>query len=196
MLSPHPQTILVDANVLYSRTLRDWLALIYLEDAGLFRVCWTTDILAETLHHLRKKHPNWDGAKIEAARRHIEGTFLDGRIADFVVDESFQGKDPGDAHVHAAAIACAADMLLTFNASDFLPSGIDADELSYEVWHPDEFFVLIDDSAPHVVREVTARQVKYWFEQRGEADLCRHLRDAGVPKFADRVRRHLLALHL
>lgn len=187
--------VLVDANVLYSRTLRDWLALIYLADSELFRVRWTTDIVTEALYRLRKNHPEWDGAKIDAARGHIEDTFLDGRVVDFTVDGSFLGCDPHDAHVHAAAIACNADILLTSNISDFLPPSVDSDSLPYELWRPDEFFVMLDDAAPDVVRSVTADQLDYWMQKDGEADLPKSLRNADAPAFADRVRRHLVALH-
>lgn len=50
--------VLVDANVFYSRTVRDWLGLMYTtSEAEPFLVCWTEDIMAELLYHLRKGHP-------------------------------------------------------------------------------------------------------------------------------------------
>ncbi|MGB4834514.1 MAG: hypothetical protein WBP28_00340 [Nostocoides sp.] len=54
--------VLVDANVLYSRTLRDWLFLLKLRsEAGMFTVYATEDIIAEVLYRLRRDNPNEPG---------------------------------------------------------------------------------------------------------------------------------------
>lgn len=99
--------VLVDANVLYSRTLRDWLALLYLESDSFFSVYWTEDILAEAMYL------------------------------------------------------------------------------------PDDFFVLVDESAPDIVRAVVSKQQHYWLTRRSRANLPQSLIAAGCQHFADRVRRHL-----
>lgn len=58
MLNPGRWTIFVDSNVWYSRTLRDWLGMLYVTpEAPPFHVRWTEDVLAELLYHLRKQHP-------------------------------------------------------------------------------------------------------------------------------------------
>ena len=50
--------VLIDANVLYSRTLRDWILLLEIEsEARMFKVHWTEDILAEVLYRTRRKSP-------------------------------------------------------------------------------------------------------------------------------------------
>ncbi|MBT0773788.1 hypothetical protein KIH74_32885 [Kineosporia sp. J2-2] len=92
--------------------------------------------------------------------------------------------------MHAAALACSADYLLTSDKG-FSDPDVDFDVLPYEVYRPDEFLELIDDSAPQVVRQVMAKQVAYSIRRHGEADLCGALRRAGCPKFAERVRNHL-----
>jgi predicted nucleic acid-binding protein len=56
--------VLVDANVLYSKTLREWLALLYLrQEDEIYSVYRTEDVLAETIHRLRRHHPHWNGGK-------------------------------------------------------------------------------------------------------------------------------------
>jgi hypothetical protein len=91
-------------------------------------------------------------------------------------------------------VASRADILLTSNGRDFG----DADLLPYEIYTPDEFFLLVDDSAPEQVRRVTLKQVKYWEakEHRGEnvKPLNVALADAGCNEFATRVRLHLQTL--
>ncbi|RNI24254.1 hypothetical protein [Flexivirga caeni] len=59
---------------------------------------------------------------------------------------------------------------------------------------PDEFFVLVDDAAPAVVRAVTCEQRDYWVSRTNEADLCAMLRGASCPEFAKRVLHHLHSL--
>jgi len=182
--------VLVDANVLYSRTLRDWLALLYLESDSLFSVYWTEDILAETMYHLRRDHPDWPGHKTRAVSEKIRGTFEGGRVEDFVPDGSFVGPDPHDQHVHAAALACRASILLTAD-SGFSNSAAREAESLYEVYEPDDFFVLVDDSAPDTVRAVVSKQQHYWLTRQGRANLPQALITAGCNCFADRVRSHL-----
>lgn len=56
--------------------------------------------------------------------------------------------------------------------------------------HPDEFFILVDDSVGSLVREATKAQMDYWCAKRGEALLPDYLERAKCPDFAQRVRRH------
>ena len=179
------QRVLVDANVLYSRTVRDWLGLLYtVPESEPFLVCWTEDILAETLYHLRKKHPTWDGGRIAHVRDAIAGTFEAGRITDFTVEP---GTVVHDAHVAAAAKACGAEILLTFNEKDFADAN---HEMHYEVMTPDTFFGLVDDADPSLVAACARKQIEYW-SKRGEVRLVESLQDAGCPAFAERVLHHL-----
>lgn len=190
MLGIGPHSVFVDANVVFSRTLRDWLGLLYTESKGsLFQVFWTEDVLAEAMYHLRKKHPGLSGQQTARVRDLIAGTFEVGRVTDFAIDPGWAGTDPHDAHVHAAATACGADILLTTNQRDFV-----SDSVTYSVYSPDELFVLVDDSASHVVKAAVRSNVQYWMARRREPHLPQSLRDAGCPLFAERVRRHLLAL--
>lgn len=182
--------VLVDANVLYSKTLRDWLGIIYCcSDGGLYYVYWTEDIVAEALYRLRRKYPQWNGRRITAIRDAITRTFEDGRVDDFVVDDDYPGRDIHDKHVHAAALACAADVLLSCD-KDFVTGNVDLDHMPYDVFTPDEFFVLADDSAPHWIAAATRDQTDYRRARGERADLAARLQTAGCPVFAERVRRH------
>lgn len=185
--------VFVDANVLYSRTLRDWLGLLYtLPDEPPFVVFWSEDVLAEVIHHLRRRHPEWAGSRIARIRDLIAGTFEIGRVTDFSVDGDYSGSDPGDAHVHAAAVACRADILLTCNVTDF--AAPDKDDSNYEVMHPDEFLVMIDDEDPSLVHRAVLQDLDYWVAKVGEANPPQRLRSAGAKEFAERVRRHLTGI--
>lgn len=191
MATPTSHRVLVDSNVLYSKCLRDWLGvLVTREKAAGFVVHWTEEILADVIKHLRRNHPEWTGAQTRRVRDTIAGTFWNGRVEDFVIDGSYAGPDPEDAHVHAAAVSCRADYLVTGNIKDFPDDGA----MPYEVLTPDEFLTLVDDSSPSLVHLAVRDQTEYWVKRRGEADLPASLRAAGCPSFAERVRRHLQAL--
>lgn len=183
--------VFVDANVLYSKTLRDWVGLLYTDEerAAPFEVYWSEDVLAEAMYHLRKDHPEWDGAKFAVMRDRIAQTFEVGRVTDYEVDGSYRGADRHDAHVHAAAVACGADYLLTCNVGDF--SGEGADELPYEVVAPDDLFVLVDRSAPELVNACIDRQISHHQNRHGHVDLDGALKRAGCPAFAEVVLGHL-----
>ncbi len=183
--------VFVDSNVFYSRTLRDWLGLIYLEgDQSPFVVFWSEDVMAEVVYHLRRKHPDWDGTQIATVRDRLTSSFEVGRVTDYTVSPSDAVTDPDDLHVHAAALACDADILLTCNTKDFVGGE------HYDVMTPDDFFVLVNRSVPAAVRAATRKQVDYWGRQGLEVDLPARLTAAGCDHFAGLDLEHIRALAL
>lgn len=183
--------VLVDANVLFSRTLRDWLFLLRNEtNGGMFTVYATEDVLAETLYRLRRKHPDAPGRMISGIHDRVVEQ-LDECVADYEIDGTFPGKDENDAHVHAAAVASGAQILLTHDTGFTMLDEDVLARLPYEVHTPDSFFVLADDVHSAAVRAVTRAQLDYWFGRDGEIDLVKRVRDAGCPNFAQRVTAHI-----
>ncbi len=85
-------------------------------------------------------------------------------------------------------MACRADALITTNARDFV---WDQNLSSYEVLSPDDFFLLVDDADPALVRTVISSMCSYWVGRTGSANLPERLRAAGCPTFADRGLAHL-----
>lgn len=82
------------------------------------------------------------------------------------------------------------DILLTQNVKDFTP----CDE--YDLYTPDEFFVLFDDSASARTHAAVRDQYEYWVRRSpcGEIDLPLKLRTNNCPNFAERVLSHLKAI--
>lgn len=183
-------TVLVDANVFYSKTLRDWLALCYLQQDGWFEVKWTEDIMAEVLYHLRKDHPTFSDPQIGGVRDKIVEIFPAGRIRGYEIDSGLPYPDIFDAHVHAAAIHGEVDFVLTSDRG-FEKLGDLLDELPYEVHSPDSFFCLLDDSSPRSIQQVTQAQLDYWAAKGKPFNLSTQLVNAGAPQFAERIRKHL-----
>lgn len=183
--------VFVDADVLFSRTLRDWLFLLKLESTGeLFTVATSLDVIVEATARYRDRYPTVNGAVITSMFNRINAN-VDELVQEYAVDGTFVGVDEGDSHVDAAARACRADVLLTQDTDWHGLAPEQSDQLHYEVQRPDDFFCIIDASAPGVVNAAVVIQTKYWFAKNGEADLPERLRRAGCPNFADRVRLQL-----
>ncbi len=62
--------VLPDSNVLFSRTLRDWLFMLSAEGT-LYTVHSTEDILAEVISKYRDKFPHVSGEQVERIQRHF-----------------------------------------------------------------------------------------------------------------------------
>lgn len=179
--------VFVDANVLYSKTTRDWLFHLRLANEGLFQLHCTEDVFAEAVHHLRKNHPRWAGAQISTLRASFREV-IDEVLENFSSGTPFTGADEGDYHVHAAAVHSRADLLLTNNSpSDFTSTEAEA----YEVIRPDDFFMLVASSAPRGTRTALDEQFAYWVSRSSVVALDEALEAAYCPRFAAKIRELL-----
>lgn len=192
--------MLVDANVLYSGTLRSWLFHLKLQTGGGMFALWTTeDVMSEVTYRFRRNNPRVDGKRITNIRKQIKDS-MDDVVEDF--DGSIQNpfEDPNDSHLHAAAASSGATMLLTDDAKILEADETIKDKLTYEVMNPDQFFVLIDDSGSEFVRRATAEQLKYNESRKLDLKSAKlrtleeSLEMAGCREFAKRVAGHVQSL--
>lgn len=192
MVTRQGHVVLVDANVWYSRTLRDWVCMLAVDErSSLYTALWTEDILAETLASIRRSRTDLEGGKIAHIREQIIQVFPEGRVRDY--ESEFPLRDPKDAHVHGAAVSGGADILLTSNTRDFVPESGSEDDLPYELYVPDDFFMLIDDS-DHSLVERTARRIdEHRRRNRVPFSIAERLKAAGAPEFACIVAKTMLA---
>jgi len=95
--------------------------------------------------------------------------------------------DPKDRHVLAAAVASAADGIVTFNLRDFAADACDLYDI--QVLHPDRFLTALYDLDPETVEaEVTAQARVLQRPPVSRSDLVCMLERAGVASFAARLR--------
>lgn len=186
------QRVFVDANVLASRTLLDWLHHLRENNEGMFQLHSTCDVFVEALRVSRKRNPRAPGSLLEDRLKKIRYV-IDETIDDFPGNGPFTGTDDGDYHVHAAATASRADMILTNND----PADITQtpDDEPYEIITADDFFMLVIESNPHCLLPATRNQFAYW-SSRGAGQLDDKLIKADCPQFAKEVRRALSRLAL
>lgn len=141
-------TVVYDACVLYPAPLRDLL--IRLGLSGRFRARWSA-----LIHDEWKRNLLANRADLKPEQLDRTSALMDKAISDAVVtgfEPLIQGlslPDPDDRHVLAAAIACKASVIVTFNRKDF-PDEVLA-EFGIEAQHPDDFIEYLFDLDQAVV---------------------------------------------
>lgn len=180
-----PMRVLLDACVLYPTVSREML--VGAAAAGGYAPLWSARILEEWARAAARRGPEagevaraeiallraaWPGAEVAADPGQVERLHL---------------PDPGDRHVLAAAIAGAADGLVTFNRADFprhalAPHGISA-------WDPDGFLLRLHREGPGLGR--VAGEVRARAERAAGAPqpLRGLLKRAGLPRLGKALER-------
>lgn len=138
-------TALFDACVLYPAPLRDLLMELALTD--LFRAKWTNQIHDEWIRNLLKNRPDLTLERLQITRDKMNLHIRDSLVEDYQsLIPSLTLPDQDDRHVLAAAICARADVIITFNLSDFPPEALAI--YGIEAQHPDEFISHLMDLAP------------------------------------------------
>ena len=150
--------VVYDACVLYPAPLRDFLMHLAAW-SQVFQAKWSEDIHAEWLNALLRKRPDLDATKLQRTRN-----LMDIAVPDALIEQtryrsliqSLSLPDPKDRHVLAAAIACRAQLIVTFNLKDF-PSAM-LESYQIDAIHPDKFVSGLIDLNERVVLRCLQRQ--------------------------------------
>ena len=151
--------VLADANILFSRTLRDYV--IYSADEGAIELHWSQQILTEMSRNLRAKLglSHEDTSRLEQLMNdYIEYALLEVDPGHLAAVEAVE-MDPKDRHVLAAAISADADILLTDNTKDF-PAKWMA-ERGIELLTSGQLLIRLADAFPDKMRAAHERTVRY-----------------------------------
>ena len=115
------RVVLADANVLYSRVLRDYL--LYAATQGVLEIRWSAAILEEVVEHLAENIAGFDAAAGARLVTAMNGAFPSAEVEPDSDAEAAVAHlplpDEDDRHVLAAAVAIDADVLCTDNLRDF-----------------------------------------------------------------------------
>jgi len=176
-------SVVVDTCVLYPAHLRD--TVLRLAERGLYRAFWSADIVDELRRNLVQVAAP---TAVDHLLDQMAAAFPDAEVTGY---QSLVGGltcDPKDRHVLAAAVRADAAAIVTFNTTDFPDHSVQPFEL--DVIHPDTFLLDQLDLAPVAVTDELAQQAAA--NRRAPKtvpQLLDALERAGVPAFADEVRR-------
>ena len=148
-------TTVCDACVLYPAPLRDLLMHLALTD--LFRAKWTDAIHEEWMRSVLRDRSDLKWEQLQRTRDLMNAYVRDCLVTNY--EELIPGltlPDPDDRHVLAAAVRAGADVIVTYNLSDFPAETLTI--YGIEAQHPDDFIRHLLDLAPNVVCAAAKRQ--------------------------------------
>jgi len=176
--------VLSDANIVFSRVLRDYV--LYAMTHQLIRVRWSQAILDEAVRRMIEKVDGFDEASGERLVAAMNGTFPYSQVdmteeasvtvADFVL------VDDNDRHVIAAAVAAEATFVCSDDLTGFPPEVMTA--LGIEWVTADALFSTLVEEAPEAMLKVHRMAVSRLPGATDESTIVA-LRGAGAGRTAD-----------
>lgn len=173
--------LLLDTCVIYPTVMRQML--LGAAGRGVFTPLWSARIIAEWRRAARKLGPA-GAAQAEAEAALLAAAWPAAEITwPAALEARLWLPDPADIHVLAAAIAGAADMIVTLNAADF-PRRILAEEGLVRT-DPDSFLFGVWQARPELMAEVGGRVLAEANRLSGETWQMRPLlKKARLPRLA------------
>ncbi|MDG4774901.1 PIN domain-containing protein [Solwaraspora sp. WMMD792] len=186
------RVVLADANVLYSRVLRDYL--LYAADQEIIAISWSGQILGEVTEHLMENVAGFDRT---AAARLVAAMNRAFPFAEVEPDEEHWNTlrevplpDEDDRHVLAASLAAEATVLCTSNTKDFPASLVE--HLGFAVLTPDQLLSrLVVEYGPQML--AVHRTAVDSLKGATDESTVTALRRAGASTTADLISRLLAA---
>ncbi|MDT5039962.1 MAG: hypothetical protein QOE51_947 [Actinoplanes sp.] len=176
----------LDTCVLYPAYLCD--TLLRLAEASAYRPFWSADVFTELRRNLidRGLPPERVDWRLGQMRR----SFPDALVTGYESLIDGMTNHPKDRHVLAAAVRANAEVIVTFNLSDFPEPALKPYDIA--AIHPDEFLLDELDLYPGVTMDVLRHQAaSYRRVPNTVPDIVVLLERTSVPRFAAEVRRHL-----
>jgi len=179
---------LADANVLYSRVLRDYL--LYAATERLITVNWSQAILAEVAEHMSANIAGFTFQRAAHLLAKMTEAFpvalVEPGPEDFSRIAGYALPDEDDREVIASALAAGADVICTNNVTDFPRSVVD--DLGLAVLPADDLFCRLFELDEETMLRVHRTTV---LKFRGSTDVSTvtALRKAKAPRTANHVAR-------
>lgn len=174
----------LDANIIVSKTLRDWFFKLSLVDSDTLSLSCSELVLEEARRAFHKRNPTANPTTVDEWLERIQ-SILDHVATDAPPRyEYIDGISRHDTHVHRAALSAEATHLVTSNLRDFHPR----QPVSYLPCSPDALLIQLYLFRPEVVQEVARSEAAYWATRQHAEALIKTvpvaLADAGAPLFA------------
>jgi len=178
--------VLADANVLYSRVLRDYL--LYAATRRIITVNWSQSILNDVADHMSANIAGFTLQRAGYLLAKMTEAFPVAQVepspGDYARLSSYALPDEDDRDVIAAALAAGADIICTNNIVHF-PEPV-MDDLDLAALTPDELFCRLFDVQEDAMLQVHRTTVQQ-FPKATDASTIAALRKAQAQRTADRV---------
>jgi len=199
-------SILLDTNILLSKTLRDWILLPnQILNKKYFDIHTTQNILDEWGYHWLRENPTGnDAARVKVREQIGKSVFV---LEGYPISSIHGYPDKNDLHIHAAMVEHNIDYLVTNDKAllDYWETNENTDEpLPYETISADDLLMTYTEKSfgradrnSLVMRkadlaEIYLFQERYFINKYGESDLCGALERADAPRFAHYLRHHII----
>jgi hypothetical protein len=178
----------IDANVLYAASVRDLL--LWLAAEQLFRPRWTDEVHDEWIRNVLANHPDVDPSRLARTRQVMDGIDPDCIVEGYeALIPSLTLPDAGDRHVLAAAIHARADVIVTYNLSDF-PASVLA-PVGLRALHPDNFACdLFDEQPENFVRATAKHRANLQRPAKTVEEYFATMSNRGLVRLVGRLRRY------
>ena len=179
-------TVVYDANVLYSASLRDLF--VELATTDIVEARWTEEIHEEWMRNVLINRPDIRFEQLSRTKRLMNANVTDCLVQGYeTIIQDLELPDPGDRHVLAAAIWSSSKFIITFNLRDFpeqalAPYGILAQ-------HPDDFILdLLDLDWQTVCNAAQKQRIRLKNPPKTPDEYLETLVELGLPLSATRMR--------
>jgi hypothetical protein len=175
--------VILDACVLVNAALRDTMLRLAEPPCSLYLPRWSPDIIEETRRTLEIKL-GLTPQQTAHSFRQLEIHFADAWVEGYGAFIQAMTNHPKDRHVLAAAVACGAQTIVTFNLKNFPANALAP--WSVEAQSPDEFLIHQYHLDPKTVFTVVREQA----QQHGGWDRLMDIHNKTVPQFVSLLSRH------
>ena len=184
-------TALLDACVLYPAPLRDLL--IRLGLAGIYRPRWTEEIHDEWIRNLLERRPELSD-HLQRTRTLMNEAIPDCLVTGYeTLITGIELPDPNDRHVLAAAIVGRADVIVTFNLTDFLKHRLEPFRI--EARHPDEFIRhAIDFAEAAALSAIKQHRAALKNPPKSASEYIETVSTQGLPTSANALKRWVILI--
>lgn len=168
--------------------------MIRVAHAGLVRARWTDAILDECFRNIAAARTDLSPEALARTRKLMNAAVADCLVIGYEpLIAGLELPDPDDQHVLAAAIRCAAQVIVTANLRDFPPDLLK--RYNIEAQPPDDFVLGLIDLAPGAVASIVVQQAAALKNPpRSPAELLDTLREQGLVRSVAKLRELLGAL--
>ena len=180
------KTVVLDACVLYSGMLRDFL--LCLAEDKVFLPFWSERIRDEWIRNLLRNRPDILPESLERTRRNMDAYFPHSLVRGYEsLISTLHLPAEKDRHVLAVAICAKARYIITFNLKDFPQTELQL--YGVEALSPDDFIMqLIRDAPILVLRATRKHRLGLVSPPLSVAEYLAMLENQGLPKTATFLR--------